>query len=802
MSYVPASSTISTSNLVSRNSSGNFISNNITPGYTATATAAGTTTLTVNSTQQQFFTGATTQTVVLPVVSTLTLGMQFRIVNVSSGQVTVQSSGLNTLQVMDASSLLIATVISLSGTGTASWNWVYQEEAPATGASPGSLQYFATDGGTSISGWLPCDGSIVSQATYPDLFAQMGLINGPNTIWTSTDLDTQMTITALSHANSTYFAFGPANYPYKLWSSTDAATWTPRSVPSTATQNAAFTGVAFGESLYVFGNQGGFVTSTDLVTFTTTTIPGYGSGSATAGVAYGNGMFVSGGANGLLFTSTDGLTWAFVPTPNSSNGTIQSVKFINSIFVLVGSAGTLVTSTDGIKFDTLHPGIGSTTAGSSLAFGDKFIAVNTNGSVVSSTDFVTWTSRNSQTTSSLIATLFANSTYLYCGSGGALGTSTDGITWTSATSGTSSAITALTFGTLYVYAGLGGVLRSSTDAVTWDSRTSGTASNIFGLTFGNSLYVYCGAGGVLRSSTDAITWDSRTSGSTSILYGLAYNSGLGLYAYCGDNGALATSTDAITWNARTSNTSTLWSITSNGTIFAAAGNVGAIITSTDGVSWPTSYCPSTDNLGSIYYNGTNFYACGQGNNSPLLTSTDAITWNFTQGFEERYGTFNDVAFGNSIYVIGTAFGDVYSSTDLITLTKRSTPETATNTYVVFGNGEFAIGAAFSGGVGGGISTSTDGISWYQASTFGFPSRPLTGMAAGAQIIASLGPPFSTIQGTPYNQTIVRANLTYSYATDTQFQLPDDAQEFAKNITPPRLTVESIGNFQRGLYIKT
>jgi len=56
-----------------------------TLGYTTTVTAAGTTTLTVSSTATQFFTGSTTQTVVLPVASTLTQGQQFTIHNNSSG---------------------------------------------------------------------------------------------------------------------------------------------------------------------------------------------------------------------------------------------------------------------------------------------------------------------------------------------------------------------------------------------------------------------------------------------------------------------------------------------------------------------------------------------------------------------------------------------------------------------------------------------------------------------------------------------------------------------------------------------
>jgi hypothetical protein len=72
----------------------NPVINNIKLGYTTTVTAAGTTTLTSASNYQQFFTGTTTQTIVLPVTSTLALGMGYSIENNSTGTLTVQSSGL------------------------------------------------------------------------------------------------------------------------------------------------------------------------------------------------------------------------------------------------------------------------------------------------------------------------------------------------------------------------------------------------------------------------------------------------------------------------------------------------------------------------------------------------------------------------------------------------------------------------------------------------------------------------------------------------------------------------------------
>jgi hypothetical protein len=96
---------------------------NIKIGYSTTATAAGTTTLTVSSNYKQYFTGSTTQTIVLPVVSTLTLGHTFEIHNNSSGLLTVNSSGSNLVGTINANTTAICTCILTTGTTAASWDF-------------------------------------------------------------------------------------------------------------------------------------------------------------------------------------------------------------------------------------------------------------------------------------------------------------------------------------------------------------------------------------------------------------------------------------------------------------------------------------------------------------------------------------------------------------------------------------------------------------------------------------------------------------------------------------------------------
>lgn len=122
---VAAVSAATASAFMVRDSSANVAVNSVLKGYTTTTTAATTTTLVVGSTFQQYFTGTTTQTVALPVTSTLVLGQQFLIQNRSTGVVTVQSSGGNTVKAMDANSQLLVTVILTTGTTAASWDFSY-----------------------------------------------------------------------------------------------------------------------------------------------------------------------------------------------------------------------------------------------------------------------------------------------------------------------------------------------------------------------------------------------------------------------------------------------------------------------------------------------------------------------------------------------------------------------------------------------------------------------------------------------------------------------------------------------------
>jgi len=162
-SGVASAATAST--LASRDANGNISADSILQGYTTTATAAGTTTLTVNSTYLQFFTGSTTQTLVLPVASTLVLGQQFYIRNNSTGAVTIQSSGTNVVRTLAGNTRAIVTCILASGTDATSWSAMYVGISIADGkilTASNTLTLAGTDGTTQT---FQASDTIVGRAT-------------------------------------------------------------------------------------------------------------------------------------------------------------------------------------------------------------------------------------------------------------------------------------------------------------------------------------------------------------------------------------------------------------------------------------------------------------------------------------------------------------------------------------------------------------------------------------------------------------------------------------------------------------
>lgn len=102
-------------------------------GYTSTATAGVAMFLTNTSSQYQLFTGTTFQTINLPVTSTLTTGWTFHIVNNSTGNLTVNSSGANFVATVIPQTTAMITCIGTTLTTAADWEVGFTDFGSVTG---------------------------------------------------------------------------------------------------------------------------------------------------------------------------------------------------------------------------------------------------------------------------------------------------------------------------------------------------------------------------------------------------------------------------------------------------------------------------------------------------------------------------------------------------------------------------------------------------------------------------------------------------------------------------------------------
>lgn len=158
-------------------------------GYTTTATAGATSTLTVASSHIQFFTGTLNQTIVLPVTSTLTTGHSYEIHNNSTGTLTVNSSGGNLVVSIIAGATYSLTCIGTTLTTAADWDADFNGTTSITGTASSVLSASPTFTGTPLSTTAAVDTNTTQIATTAFVVGQAAntapLIDGTATIGTS-----------------------------------------------------------------------------------------------------------------------------------------------------------------------------------------------------------------------------------------------------------------------------------------------------------------------------------------------------------------------------------------------------------------------------------------------------------------------------------------------------------------------------------------------------------------------------------------------------------------------------------------
>ena len=263
-------STTTASTLVARDVNANIFGNNLIEGFTSTATAGGVTTLTVASTEIQTFTGVSNQTLVLPNATTLTTGHSFRILNTSTGNITVQTNGGATIWTMAATTDLYL-ICTDNSTAAGTWETHYI----ATGVSTGKRLTVAN----SLS-FIGADAQIINFGANNITLTTSGA--------TSLTLPSSGTVTALGNTTT-------GSGSIVLATSPTLATPTLGVASATSINKVAITAPATSATLTIA--DGKTLTASNTLTFT---------GTDASSVAFGTGgtVLYSGGALGTPASGT------------------------------------------------------------------------------------------------------------------------------------------------------------------------------------------------------------------------------------------------------------------------------------------------------------------------------------------------------------------------------------------------------------------------------------------------------------------------------------------------------------------
>src|SRR5882762_9767779 len=258
--------------------------------------------------------------------------------------------------------------------------------------------------------------------------------------------------------------------------------------------------------------------------------------------------------------------------PQNLNGVALATVAVSGIstsrLVAVGDAGTLLAG-DLNYTSTNPPGVTAWTQATSVPTGfvsdlsaaasdlSQFIALGTDGSIVTSADGNTWTS----------AALIPNS-----------GTRMNGLAFGLASGGAT-----------YVAVGDGGKIFTSTDLVTWAAVVPLTGSDLYNVSFPKDTFVATGAGGALLTSPDGSTWTVRPSNTPNALRGTAFGTGStaagASYVVVGDAGTILTSPDGTTWNLTTLSPPLSLRGIAFGSRFVAVGQGSTVAYSDDTSNW-------------------------------------------------------------------------------------------------------------------------------------------------------------------------------------------------------------------------
>ena len=587
--------------------------------------------------------------------------------------------------------------------------------------------------------------------------------------WVSVDTGTAVALQGVAYANGVFVVAGTNKIAY----SSDGLTWTViSSVTATITRVMAF------NNRFFLWAASTCYTSTDGIAWTPYTMTGF---TSTVPICWFYSSlfdrYYAGGASGVLSSSADGITWTSV-TSNMTNSINDIAQSPTTLVLVGGNASTVANiaySTNGTTF-TAAAVTAIASFRSSVVWHQatsKFFTVGQNLVGHYSPDGITWTAvtlpTGSFSTINSLGVSADGTTVVAATLSGSLIASTDLLTWVTRSNssfgvyGSRSGASRFTPGGNGVnwHWGVGGI-HKTTDNFTsayWilgNGATSSSAQTFAGqrsFAYDGSNYVFNtpaaihsdpDLGSFTYSPSAAIImahwrYDKNLDATAPVIVGVGvqpmpdqiqYMNGR--YIAWGNFGGLSTSTDGKVWTASRAfpASSHVTKVIYASGKYIASGTGGYMFYSTNGTTWtPCTHTYGTNHIYDVHWvpQQNKFYACGD-LTGHVMTSINGITWTDVNLGNTSVTSFSSIMHTNKrlAFVGGTGGKQVASMQhgDLSTLTYGTAPIKFER--IDAGDQFFVCGgtSAASGGYPM-IYYSSDAIGWSSVILTG-----LTGLAAG------------------------------------------------------------------------
>ena len=265
-----------------------------------------------------------------------------------------------------------------------------------------------------------------------------------------------------------------------------------------------------------------------------------------------------------------------------------------------------------------------------------------------------------------------NNIFIAVGVSGTIVTSHDTITWTSRDSGTTNNLLDITYGNnLYVAVGTNGTIVTSTDGITWIKRASYTCNTLNNITYGNGKFIAIGANGTILVSSDGIGWDTvkwPNGKYENTLWSIVYAKNK--FIIVGNDGTFLISSHGEMWNRACApyTLRNFYSVTYGDNQFIAVGENGTIFISYNGLKWIDISAHDKIDLYRINYVNHKFIVSSTDN--IIMTSNDGANWSEKITINRRKDYDTDIIYGNNIYLTIDR-NNILTSPDCITWTSKS-----------------------------------------------------------------------------------------------------------------------------------